>query len=353
MAGFVLRRTLWAVALFFVVTLSVYVLYFVLPTQRDQFVRRTEANPEEVRQNLRLHGGVFQEYGTFVWNILRHGFLGTSFVNRENVTQIIADALPVTLSLIVGGMIIWLLIAIPVGVLSAIRPRSLLDRGTMILVLLGISAHPLWIGLMLSYLLGYKAHFMPLGGYCPIVHPVGSCGGPVQWSYHLILPWFTFAAYFAAIYARMIRASVIESYDEEYVRTARAKGMSERKLLRKHVLRNALMPVVTMLGMDMGIAFGGSAAGAIFVENAFGLNGLGRTVTVALRRQDLPVILGVTVCVTTAVLLLNMLADILYAYIDPRVGQRSGRSGLYDASPEIPTRASQRALVSQGAQTVS
>jgi peptide/nickel transport system permease protein len=353
MAGYVVRRMLWAVLLFFVVTLTVYVLYFVLPTQRDQFVRRTEANPEEVRQNLRIHGTVFQEYGTFVWNIVRHGFLGTSFVNREAVTAIIGNALPITLSLIVGGMIIWLLIAVPVGILSAMRPRSLLDRGMMIFVLLGISAHPVWIGLMLSYLLGFKWHFMPLGGYCSIFHPVGSCGGPVQWAYHMVLPWFTFAAYFAAIYARMIRASVIESYDEDYVRTARAKGMSERKLLRKHVLRNAMMPVVTMLGMDMGIAFGGSAAGAIFVENAFGLNGLGRTVTVALRRQDLPVILGVTVCVTTAVLLLNMLADILYAYIDPRIGHRSGRSGLHDPSPEIPTRASQPKLVSQGAQTFS
>jgi peptide/nickel transport system permease protein len=347
-AGFVIRRVLWAALLFFAVTFAVYVFYFILPTQRDQFVRRTEANPEEVRQALRIHGSMFHEYGTFVWNIVRHGFLGYSFVNREAVTHVISSALPVTASLVFGGMIIWLLIAIPVGIISALRPRSLLDRGTMILVLLGISAHPVWIGLMISYLLGFKLHLMPLGGYCAVFNPTVGCGGPVQWAYHLLLPWFTFAAYFAAVYARMIRASVIESYDEDYVRTARAKGAPERKVLRKHVLRNALMPVVTMLGMDLGLAFGG----AIFVETAFGLNGLGSVVRVALRRQDLPVILGVTVCTTTAILLFNMLVDIVYAYIDPRIGIRQGH-GLHEASPEVPSRSSQPALVSQGAQTFS
>jgi peptide/nickel transport system permease protein len=315
-------------------------------------VRRTDPDPLDVRQALRLEGPVYQQYATFVWNIVRHGFLGTSFVNREEVTQIIVEAVPITASLVIGGILIWLVVAIPVGVLSGIRPRSLLDRGTMILILLGVSAHPLWIGLMLSYLLGFKLHLMPLGGYCPVFHPLVGCGGPVQWAYHMVLPWATFAAYFAAMYARMIRASVIENYEEDYVRTARAKGAPERRVLRKHVLRNALMPVVTMLAMDMGVAFGGSAAGAVFVESAFGLNGLGRTVFQALRRQDLPVILGVTVCVTTAVLVFNMLADILYAYIDPRLGLRQS-GGFHDLSPEVPARPTQPALVSQGAQTFS
>ena len=348
MAGYLVRRTLWAALLFLAVTLTVYVLYFILPTQREQFVRRTEANPDDVRQSLRIHGSVLHEYATFVWNILRHGYLGTSFVNRESVSQIVGDALPITASLIVGGVIIWLLIAIPVGILAALRPRTLLDRTTMIFVFLGLSAHPVFIGLMASYLLGYRLHVMPLGGYCAVFHPTVGCGGPVQWAYHLVLPWFTFAAYFAAVYARMIRASVLESLDEDYVRTARAKGAPERKVLRRHVFRNALMPVVTMLGMDMGIAFGG----ALFVETAFGLNGIGRITAQALRRQDLPVILGVTVCTTTAILLFNLLTDVLYAYVDPRIGQRSSR-GSYAATPEVPSRPSQPSLVSQGAQTFS
>jgi peptide/nickel transport system permease protein len=352
MAGYVIRRLLWGVFLFFAVTIAVFVLYFVLPRENDVYVRRTDPDPLDVRQALRLQGPVYQQYATFVWNIVRHGFLGTSFVNREEVTQIIGKALPITASLVVGGVLIWLLIAIPVGILSGIRPRSLLDRGAMIFILLGVSAHPLWIGLTLSYLLGYRLHVTPLGGYCPVFHPLVGCGGPVQWAYHMLLPWLVFAGYFAAVYARMIRASVIENYDEDYVRTARAKGLSERKVLRKHVLRNALMPVVTMIGMDMGVAFGGSAAGAVFVESAFGLNGLGRTVFQALRRQDLPVILGVTVCVTTAVVVFNMLADILYAYIEPRLGLRQS-SGLHDLTPEVPARPTQPALVSQGAQTFS
>jgi peptide/nickel transport system permease protein len=348
MGRFVIRRVLWAGALFLVVTFAVYVLYFILPNDRSRFIRRTEANPTEVREALRINGPIYQEYGTFVWNIVRHGFVGYSFVNREAVTRKIGRALPVTASLVIGGMIVWLLIAIPVGIISAVRPRSLLDRVTMILVLLGISAHPVWIGLMASYLLGFKLHVMPLGGYCSVFDPTVGCGGPVQWAYHMILPWLTFAAYFAAVYARMVRASVIESLDEDYVRTARAKGAPEHKVMRKHVLRNALMPVVTMLGMDLGIAFGG----ALFVETAFGLNGLGLVVRRALQQQDLPVILGVTVCATTAILLFNMVVDILYAYIDPRIGVRQGR-GLHEASPEVPSRSSQPALVSQGAQTLS
>jgi peptide/nickel transport system permease protein len=347
-AGFIIRRVLWAFLLFLVVTLAVFVLYFMIPTERDRFVRRTEADPVDVRQALRVNGSISHQYVTFVWNIVGHGYLGYSFVNRESVRQIIADALPITASLIIGGVIIWLLIALPVGIISALRARSLLDRGTMTFVLLGISAHPLWIGLMVSYLLGYRFHVMPLGGYCAVFNPTEGCGGPVQWAYHLILPWLTFAAYFAAIYARMIRASVLESLDEDYVRTARAKGATERQVLRRHVLRNALMPIVTMLAMDMGLAFGG----AIFVETAFGLNGLGSVLRQALRRQDLPVILGVTVVTTTAILFFNMLADILYAYIDPRIGIRQGR-GLHEASPEIPARASQPSVVSQGAQTFS
>ncbi len=339
---------MWAVLLFFVITFATYVLYFVLPTQQDRFVRRTEANPEEVRQSLQLNGPIYREYGIFVWNIVRHGFLGRSFVNREAVTQVIGDAAPITVSLVFGGALIWLLVAIPVGVFSALRPRSLLDRGVMLIVLLGLSAHPVWIGLMLSYFLGFKLHLMPLGRYCSVFHPVGDCGGPVQWAYHMTLPWITYSCYFAAVYARMVRATVIESLDEDYVRTARAKGAPEHKVLRRHVLRNALLPVLTMLGMDLGIAFGG----ALFVETAFGLNGLGRTVVLALRRQDLPVILGVTVCTTIAILAFNLLADILYAWLDPRVGIRQG-SGLNEPSPEILSRPHALVVPSQRAQTFS
>jgi peptide/nickel transport system permease protein len=213
-----------------------------------------------------------------------------------------------------------MLIAIPVGILSAVRPRSLVDRVAMIGVLVGISAHPIWIGLMLSYFVGYRWHLAPINGYCDFVKPSTSCGGPLEWAFHLMLPWLTFAVLFAALYVRMIRANVMDTLDEDYVRTARAKGAREWRVLRSHVLRNALMPVVTMLGMDMAVTINA----AVFVESVYGLPGLGRTAVRALQRQDLPTILGIVVWTTMTILVLNLVVDLLYAVVDPRVGASRG-----------------------------
>jgi peptide/nickel transport system permease protein len=231
------------------------------------------------------------------------------------VTQIIGRAVPVTASLVIGGAITWFLLAIPIGMLSALRPRSLLDKGLMILVLIGASAHPLWLGLVLSYLLGFKLHVFPITGYCDFFGPSTFCGGPTQWAYHLLLPWLTFAFLFAALYARMIRASMLEAMDEDYVRTARAKGAGPAQVMRRHVLRNAMLPVVSMLGMDIGVAFGG----ALFIETAFGLPGVGKVLVRGLAGGDLPVIMGVVLVVSFAVAIANLIVDILYCWIDPRV----------------------------------
>jgi len=211
--------------------------------------------------------------------------------------------------------VLWMLIALPVGVLSALRPRSLLDRIAMIFVLIGISAHPVWIGLLMAYFLGFKAGLFPITGYCDFINPSGDCGGPVQWAYHLILPWATFAFLFAALYVRMIRANVMEALGEDYVRTARAKGAPEWLVMRSHVLRNALLPVVTMLGMDIGIALGG----AIFTESVYGLPGLGKTAINSISNFDLPTTQGVVVFATLCIILFNLLVDLLYAWIDPRI----------------------------------
>jgi peptide/nickel transport system permease protein len=221
----------------------------------------------------------------------------------------------VTASLVIGGAITWFLLAIPIGILSALRPRSLLDKGLMILVLIGASAHPLWLGLVLSYLLGFKLHVFPITGYCDFFGPSTFCGGPTQWAYHLLLPWLTFAFLFAALYARMIRASMLEAMDEDYVRTARAKGAGPAQVMRRHVLRNAMLPVVSMLGMDIGVAFGG----ALFIETAFGLPGIGKVLVRGLAGGDLPVIMGVVLVVSFAVAIANLIVDILYCWIDPRV----------------------------------
>jgi peptide/nickel transport system permease protein len=190
-----------------------------------------------------------------------------------------------------------------------------LDRLTMIGVLVGISAHPVWIGLLSAYLIGFKLHLAPISGYCNFFGADGACGGPVQWAYHLLLPWATFTLVFAATYVRMVRAYVMETLQEDYVRTARAKGAPELRVLRRHVLRNALLPVVTILGMDLGLALGG----AFFTETVFGLPGLGKAAVQAIGNFDLPVIQGVVIFATTCILAFNLVVDTLYAWIDPRI----------------------------------
>jgi peptide/nickel transport system permease protein len=187
----------------------------------------------------------------------------------------------------------------------------------MTFVLIGISAHPIWIGLIFSYFFGFKWGLTPISGYCDAINPsFGSqCGGVVQWAYHMILPWMTFAILFAALYVRMIRANVLETMNEDYVRTARAKGAPESQVLRRHVLRNALLPVVTMLGMDIGIALGG----AVFTESVYSLPGLGQTAVQSLNNLDLPTVQGIVVFATVAIIVFNLLVDLLYAWIDPRI----------------------------------
>ncbi len=244
-----------------------------------------------------------------------HQNLGKSFVTRRSVNTLVLNAAPVTASLVFGGAFFWMLIALPVGILSALKPRSLLDRLAMVFVLIGISAHPVWIGLILSYLIGFKLGWTPITGYCDFFNPSTDCGGPVQWAWHMILPWTTFAILFTALYVRMIRANVMEASHEDYVRTARAKGAPEWIVIRSHILRNALLPVVTMLGMDIGVALGG----AIFTESIFSLPGLGSTALDSIQLFDLPVTQGIVVFATFAIIVFNLVVDLLYAVIDPRI----------------------------------
>ncbi|MDQ5820331.1 MAG: ABC transporter permease [Actinomycetota bacterium] len=316
MFAYLTARIAWAVALFFAITMVTFVIFFVLPQPQVRAPGRgANAADIDIRNALRLHGSVTQQYWQFTSGFVRHGSLGRSYFNRQPVTSIIRRAAPVTLSLVLGGAVMWLLLAVPIGVLSALRPRSLLDRAGMIFVLIGVSAHPLWLGLILSYLLGFRLGAFPKSGYCDLFDPSTRCGGLTQWSYHLLLPWFTSALLFAALYARMIRASVIETLDEDHVRTARAKGASGFHVIRTHVIRNAMLPVVTMVGMDVGWFL----TNAIFVETVFGLPGVGGLLRSSIASRDLPVILGIVMFTTTTILLINLLIDVVYALIDPRI----------------------------------
>lgn len=316
MAGYVVRRLGWAIGLFLIVTLYTYVLFFLIPSSPVQIGRgQAEAESIDVRDALHVQGNIFQEYGTFLWRVVQLD-LGESFASRRDVTTVLWQAAPVTASLVFGAVVVWLLVAFPIGLLSAVRARSLLDRTAMVCVLIGVSAHPLWIGYLLSYYFGFKLGWLPINGYCDIFSATTYCGGPVQWAYHLVLPWFAFALAFAAIYARMIRASVLDILHEDYVRTARAKGLGDWPILKTHVLRNAMLPIVTMIGMDVSaLAF----APTVFVERVFGLPGIGNLLFVSLQRHDLPVIVGIVIVVTSAIIFFNLFVDLLYGVLDPRI----------------------------------
>ena len=318
MVEYLIRRILWAIGLFLAITVFAYIIFFIIPTNPAALAcgqRASDACIRNATRHLDLQAPVYVQYSHFLTRLVVHGDLGRSYLNRQSVNQTVLNAAPVTASLVLGGAILWMLIALPIGILSALRPRSLLDRTSMVFVLIGISAHPVWIGLILAYVVGFKLGWTPITGYCDFFHPATDCGGPTQWAWHMILPWITFAVLFAALYVRMIRANVIEASGEDYVRTARAKGAPEHVVIRSHILRNALLPVVTLLGMDIGVALGG----AIFTETVFALPGLGQTALGAATTYDLPTVQGVVVFATIAIIIFNLVVDLLYVVIDPRI----------------------------------
>jgi len=317
---FLIRRFFWAIFLFFCATITAYIIFFVIPSDPAQIACGTHCTPqiiEHVRESLHLNLPIYQQYWLFLWNMIRHGSLGYSYADGQSVNSIIKQDVPVTASLVFGGAVFWLSLSIPIGILSALRPRSVGDRSAMVFVLIGISAPPVWIGLILIYVFGFKLGWTPIAGYCNFIPSgaTGICSGPGQWAYHLILPWLTFMFLFAALYVRLIRANVMETMTEDYVRTARAKGASSQRVLVQHVLRNSMLPVVTILGMDIGLALGG----AVFTEFVFNLRGLGSQLIQSAGRQDLPVVVGIVVFACLAVIVFNFIVDIAYAWLDPRI----------------------------------
>ncbi len=317
---YIIRRFLWAALLFVAVTLVAYVLFYLAPVNPERLIcggeRAQTVCLNEVRKDLAIDRPVYVQYARFMERLVIERSLGESFLTDQKVNDIVRNAAPVTASLVFGGAILWLSIGLMVGVFSALRPRSLTDRAAMVFVLVGVSAHPVWIGLIFSYFFGFRLGLTPITGYCDLRDPApGQCGGFADWAHHMILPWLTFAILFSALYVRMIRASVMETMSEDYVRTARAKGAPEWLVLRSHVLRNALLPVVTILGMDIGLALGG----AIFTETVYSLPGLGRIAVEAVNNHDLPIVQGIVVFATIAIIFFNLVVDLLYAWIDPRI----------------------------------
>lgn len=308
MARYLLARIGSGVILFLAITLFVFIAFFALPKNTSREAQRTPAK-------FRMHGSMSGSYARYVWGFVRHGDLGYSYQNREAVTSRLFRAAPVTLSLVLGGMVVWMLIAIPLGLLAAMRPRSLIDRVATVFVLVGISAHPVWLGLMLSYFFGHSLHVLPSDGYCSINNLSTGCDGLWQWTYHLVLPWITFGVINAALFTTMIRALVLEELHEEYVRTALAKGAGWFRIVRKHLLRNVMLPLVTLVGLQAATALGG----VIFVESAFDLPGLGGLLRQSTLRRDLPMTAGSVIFLALAIMVLNLLVDLVYATLDPRI----------------------------------
>ena len=318
-----IRRIFWAFFLFFVATFITYVIFFLIPADPARItgvgISASPALLAQIRSQLHLDVPFYQQYWIFLWNMIRHQSLGYSFQYGASVRWIIGQDARVTASLVFGAMFFWLLISIPVGILSALRPHSLFDRLAMVFVLIGVSAPTVWLGLILAYIFGYRLGWTPIADYCNFFpNSGGECSGPFHWAYHLLLPWMTFMFFFAALYVRMIRANILEVVNEDYVRTAWAKGASGRRVVVRHVLRNSMLPIVTMLGMDMAVALGG----ALFVERVFNLHGLGAEMVSAVSRDDIPVVVGVVVFVCLAVIVLNFIVDVAYAWLDPRIRVR-------------------------------
>jgi peptide/nickel transport system permease protein len=303
---FLLKRFFWALVLLWAITLITFVVFFMLPNPSRNAQRNEQGFSNGLQTQYNAHGSFPHQYVVFITHIVR-GDLGHSTRSSKTVVQTMQETLPITGSLVIGGMVLCIMMAVPIGLISALRPRSLLDRGLMLWVLILVSCQPFWLGLMLSYFLGVRAHAFPVSGYCTFSHHAEYatsyfCSGPKYWAYHLFLPWLTFAALFAAFYARMIRATLLEQLNEDYVRTARAKGASQRRVVRVHVLRNALLPVI-----------------AIFIETAFNLPGMGQLLVHGIANQDVPVLLGIVLMVSLAVVIANLVVDILYSVLDPRV----------------------------------
>jgi peptide/nickel transport system permease protein len=316
MLRFLIRRTALGVLVLWLITIAVFCLFFVAPNNVARTLAGRQATPDVValvEHRLGLDQPLWKQYADFVWNAL-HGNLGYDYYHQVPVTTILAGALPITISLVIGASILWLGFGILNGVVSAVRPRSALDRGVTAFSLVFYSMPTFLLGLLLLYFLYFRLTLaghatVPAGGYAPLA------AGPGPWFQHLVLPWVTLALVSAATYTRLTRASMLDVLAEDYIRTARSKGIRERRVIVRHGLRAALTPIVTQFGIDIGTLLGG----VVVTETVFSLPGLGKTAIDAITQQDLPVIIGIVLFASFAVVVANIVVDLVYAVLDPRV----------------------------------
>lgn len=330
MLAYLIRRLFNAVLTLLVVTLVTFGIFFMVPklTGSDPallYIGKTAdaASIEGIRTKMGLGDPVLVQYGKFLKGIVAgrdyaNGpdithcpapCLGYSFKTEQEVTPLLMSDLPVTLSLALGAAILWLILGVSTGVISALRRGSILDRAVMTGALAGVSLPIYFTGLLASAIFVYWLGWLPQGNYVPFTEDPGA------WFTQMLLPWITLAFLFAATYARLTRANMLETLGEDYIRTARAKGLTERSVIGKHALRSGLTPIVTIFGLDLGALLGG----AVLTEAVFNLRGLGYQALQAIRGNDLPVILGVTLIAAFFIVIANLIVDLVYGVIDPRV----------------------------------
>ena len=316
MVRFFVRRVLFGLLVMWIISVAVFVMFFVAPHDVARLLAGRQATPETVaavRHNLGLDRSVLAQYGSFLWRLV-HGNLGFSYYNSEPVTHLLVSRLPVTASLVLGGVALWLALGVGGGVLAATRPRSAADRTVTTLSLLFYSMPTFLLGLLLLYFLFFRLHLagvdaFPGSGYVPLTQ------SPSGWADHLVLPWFTVALATAAVYSRLTRGSMLDVLGEDYIRTARAKGIGNMRLIYVHGLRSALTPVVTQVGIDLAVLLGG----VLVTEQIFGLPGLGQLAVLSITTRDLPVVIGIVLLASFFVVVANIVVDLLYAVLDPRV----------------------------------
>ena len=319
MIRFLIRRIASGIVVLWVTTVAVFTLFFVAPHNVAQIIAGRQATQQTValvRARLGLNKPVLYQYWEFVVRLV-HGNLGYSYYNSEPVTQLLASRFSVTASIAIGGGILWLAMGVMSGVMSARRPRSLIERGITVVALVFYSMPTFLLGIVLLYFLFFQLHlagidFFPGSGYVAI------SSDPLGWAQHMLLPWFTVALTSAGTYTRLTRTGMLEVLSEDYIRTARSKGVGEGRIIFVHALRSALTSVVTQFGIDLGILLGG----AVVTESIFGLPGLGQLAILSMTEQDLPVVTGIVIVGAMFVVVGNIGVDMIYPILDPRVRLR-------------------------------
>jgi peptide/nickel transport system permease protein len=311
MLRFVVRRLVGMVLVLFAVSVLVFLIFNVAPgNDPAQRLAGKNATPQlvaSIEKEWDLDKPLPQQYVTMMKKIFTGELI--SYEGRENVNDRIVEGIPATVSLCVGAAVIWMFFAILFGYLSAVKAGGWLDTSLTVLAVTGISMPVFWLAAIFFNYFVYKTEIFPATGY------VEFTSNPLEWASHLILPWITMAILYVGFYSRVLRSNMLDSMNEDYVRTARAKGLSERRVMRRHVLRNSLIPIITLFGLDFGALLGG----AILIEAIFPLNGVGQYGYEALKKLDLPPIMAITLFGAFFIVLFNALVDIAYAYLDPRI----------------------------------